>query len=299
MNISIVILNYKQKGLVRQCIKGIVNSHINLEYEIIFVDNNSKDGSADMVRAMFSSEYNIKSIQQHLPLNEIKLPELTVIESPENGGFSKGNNLGMKAAKGEYILIMNPDIAIVPGVIEKLYAFMEKNPETGIVGPRLLNPDGTIQYSCRKWPQFFMPLYRRTMFGSFGFAKKSVDDYLMKSFNHADVMDVDWLFGAFLLIRKSALEKIGLFDERFFMYFEDLDLCRRFWEAGYRVVYYGDVELIHYHHQYSAEKHGISGILSKGGRIHLHSGIKYFLKYVNQRLPRHSVETGQSGISPL
>ena len=107
----------------------------------------------------------------------------------------------------------------------------------------------------------------------------------MKDFDHLTNKEVDWLFGACLLIRKSFLEKIGLLDERFFMYFEDLDLCRRFWHQGYKVVYFSQVEMVHYHQRLSAEKGGVLGIFSRGGRIHIASGIKYFAKYLGVKLP--------------
>jgi GT2 family glycosyltransferase len=288
MDLSIVILNYKQKGLVRQCIKGIVSAQPKLDYEIIVVDNNSGDGCLAMVNN-FVNQLNVQNDFQkkHLPIKpDIVIPEMITIQSPTNDGFSAGNNLGIKRARGEYIMILNPDIAIVPDVLEKMCQYMKANPKIGILGPKLINPDGSAQYSCRRFPSLITPAFRRTKLGSLPFAKKMVDQYLMKDFDQKQTRTVDWLFGACLLVRKSVFEKVGLFDERFFMYFEDLDLCRRVWHGGYEVVYYTDVEVVHYHHQFSAVLGGIKGIFSPGGRIHIASGLKYFLKYRGQELPK-------------
>ena len=281
MKLSIIILNYKSKGLLKQCLKGIILSQPKIDYEIIVVDNNSGDKSLDMVKDILTKNYFSK--QEKLVGHEIIIPPYRTIQSPINGGFSAGNNIGIRASKGEYFMILNPDIAIVSGVIEKMVEYMDKNIQVGIVGPKLLNPDKTVQYSCRRFPNYLVPFFRRTVFGRLPFAKKLVENYLMIDFDHKKTVEVDWLFGACLLVRKSATEKIGLMDERYFMYFEDMDYCRRFWENGYKIIYLSDVEIIHYHAQYSSEREGILGVLSRGGQIHLISGLKYFIKYYGKK----------------
>jgi len=284
MKVSIIILNYKSKGLLKQCLKGIILSQPKIDYEIIVVDNNSNDGSLKMVDEMMSPDYFIKSEMKSS--QKLIMPPYKTIQSPSNDGFSAGNNLGIKVAQGKYIMILNPDIAIVPGVIERMFEYMEQNPAAGIIAPKLLNPDRTIQYSCRRFPNYFVPIFRRTLIGHLPFAKKLVDDYLMVNFDHKKTIEVDWLFGACLLVRKSVLDSIGYFDQRYFMYFEDMDLCRRFWENGYKIIYLADVEIIHYHAQYSSQREGIMGILSRGGQIHLMSGVKYFLKYYHKKFEK-------------
>lgn len=287
MDLSIVILNYKQKGLVKQCIKGIVTAQPRLKYELIIVDNNSDDSCLLMVKRMFEPEPKPSGNQQKLPIsNPLKVPLIKTIQAKTNDGFAVGNNLGINQAQGKYIMILNPDIAIVPGVLEKMIDFMDDNLDVGIIGPKLINPDGGVQYSCRRFPHFLIPIYRRTFFGRLPFAKKAVDKYLMKDFDHRSNREVDWLFGACLLLRKSVFEKIGFFDERFFMYFEDLDLCRRVWQNGFKVVYFSACEMVHYHQRLSAERGGILGFFSPGGRIHVASGIKYFAKYLGVKLPK-------------
>ena len=132
MDLSIIILNYKTLGLVKNCLKAIEDLHLSCNYEIIVVDNNSQDGSAEYLKEHY---FNLK-----------------LIESKKNLGFSGGINLGISQSQGKYILILNPDILILSKAIEVMMQFMEENPQTGILGPKLLNPDGGLQYSCSRWP---------------------------------------------------------------------------------------------------------------------------------------------------
>lgn len=292
MDLSIIILNYKQKGLLKQCIKGIVMAQPQLDYELIVVDNNSGDDSLEMVKKMFEPEIKVANRQPQLPIiKPLAIPPIKTIAAAANNGFANGNNLGIAASVGQYVMILNPDIAIVPGALEKMVAFMKDNTGVGIIGPKLINPDGTVQFSCRRFPNSLMPIYRRTFFGKLPFAARAVSDYLMRDLNHQTNTEVDWLFGACLLFRKSVLDKIGLFDERFFMYFEDLDLCRRAWQAGFKVMYFAEVEMVHYHQRLSAEKGGLLALFSRGGVIHIASGIKYFAKYLGVKRPK--IKAGQ------
>jgi len=289
MDLSIVILNYKQKGMVKQCVKGILASQPQLDYEIIVVDNNSGDNCLAEIQKLFEPEDTLPLVTESLFSKLVKpRPPLITIQSKDNRGFAVGNNLGIQSAKGDYVMVINPDIAVVPGALERMVQFMAANPKVGIIGPKLINPDGTVQYSCRQFPSLLMPIYRRTVLGRLPLVKKKLNYYLMINWQHDVNRAVDWLFGACLVMRKSALDRIGLFDERFFMYFEDLDLCRRFWEAGYLVYYFVDVELVHYHQRLSAERSGIFGILNRAGRIHIASGIKYFAKYLGVKPPHRN-----------
>ena len=265
MEISFILLNYKQKGLIKQSIKGINQCNIQMLYEIIVVDNNSNDGCIGMIQKEF--------------------PKILTLQLPKNVGFAAGNNAGIKASTGRYIIIMNPDIALTENTVENLLHFLQTHPNAGMVGPKLINPDGTIQFSCCRFPNFLTPLYRRTILGKFAFAKKSINSYLMKDWDHKSTKKVDWLFGAFLVIKKESFEKAGYFDERFFLYYEDLDLCRRFWEKNLEVWYAHDIELVHYHQRLSAKKQGIVSLFDKSTRTHISSSIKYLIKYFRVKLP--------------
>ncbi len=286
MDVSIVILNYKQKGLVRQCVKGIVAAKPELEYEIIVVDNNSGDGVLNDVKKLFDPQASDEEATLFKSRHS-DFPPLVCIASDENRGMGAGNNLGMKRAKGEFVFVINPDVAITKGSLEHLVQYMRTHSDIGVLGPKLINPDGTIQDSCRRFPKFLTPLYRRTFLGKFSFAKKALDDYLMMDWDHRQIRDVDWLFGAALLMPRTALEEVGMFDEDFFLYFEDLDLCRRFWEQSYRVVYYPEVELVHYHQRESANGGSLKALFNRATRAHIASWLQYSQKYRGKELPRH------------
>jgi len=284
-DLSLVILNYKQKGLVKQCVKGILAADPQINCEIILVDNNSSDNCLVEIESFFEQKNQVKMNPSLFnDTSQFKI-DLITIQAGSNGGFAVGNNLGIARATGKYIAVLNPDIAIVQGALEKMVQIMEQNLTIGILGPKLINPDGSVQHSCRHFPDWKMPLYRRSFLGQLPWGKVALQHYLMVDFDHNKNITTDWLFGAFLLFRKSLLEKIGFFDERFFMYFEDLDLCRRCWQAGSQVYYLSDVEMVHYHNRLSAEKTGLLGIFTKAGRIHLSSGLKYFAKYFGSKLP--------------
>ena len=259
MDISIIILNYKSKRLVRQCIKTIFLYNPKLSFEIIVVDNHSEDGVVEMVREQF--------------------PGVICIASPENVGYAAGNNLGIKRSQGRYVVIMNPDITLRPGSLEIMVAAMDADKTIGILGPKLEQPDGSLDTSCYRFPSYSVPFYRRTPFGKFSFGKRVVAEYLMDDYDHKEAKDVDWLLGAVLLVRRSALDKVGLLDASFFLYFEDTDWCRRFWRAGYRVVYFPAATMVHYHERLSAQGLWFLSPLRKSTRIHITSCIKYFWKW--------------------
>ncbi|MCK4553779.1 glycosyltransferase family 2 protein [Candidatus Parcubacteria bacterium] len=260
MDISIIILNYKSKGLALNCIKSIKEADFdNLKYEIIVVDNNSGDSIGEIL----SWQY----------------PDIKFIQNKRNIGMGAGNNIGIKQAQGQYIVIMNPDTLAFKDTFIKLYDFMQTNPRVGIAGPLQYNPDKTIQDSCYRWHSLFTPLYRRTPLGKFKFAQKDLDRFLMKNFDRQSLRKVNWLLGSFLFCRAKALEQVGLFDERFFLYFEDTDLCRRFWRKSWRVVYYPEAKIIHNHIRQSAQDPWYKFLFNKATRCHIVSWVKYLKKW--------------------
>jgi len=255
MEISIIINNYKTKGLLKQCLAGIYAYPPSVSYEIIVVDNNSQDGSVEMVKDKF--------------------PQVKLVASGENLGHHRGNNLGIKNSSGKYILILNTDIAFLDNSIDRIYNFMESHSEAALTGPKLKNPDGSIQMSCMRFPSKLVPIYRRTFLGNFSFAKKEIDHYLMKDFDHMSTKEVDWILGACVMIRKSAIDKVGPMDESLFLYFGDIAWCRKFWEFNYKVYYFVDANIIHYHKRESAQ----SGIFSLVFWIHIIDWLRYLKKY--------------------
>lgn len=265
LDLSIIILNYRTKNLVKECVKSIWRASPKLSYEIIIVDNASNDGIAEMVGEYF--------------------PDIRFFESPENVGFAGGNNIGLREARGRYRMILNPDIVVLPGALEKMVAVMDASPDIGLLGPKLLGPDKSLQYSCYRFPTLVTPLLRRTPLGATHRGAKIVGDYLMADWDHGASRDVDWLLGAALMVRAEALARVGLFDDQFFLYFEDTDWARRFWKTGYRVVYFPEAELIHFHRRESAEGSFLESVLRPTTRAHVRSAVKYFWKYRREGLP--------------
>ncbi len=214
MDISIVILNYKSKGFTLNCVRSIKEADFGkLEKEVIVVDNDSGDHVGEILA------------WQH--------PEAEFIQNHTNAGMGRGNNVGLKRARGDYLVVMNPDTIAFPDTFVKLHAFMEAHQDVGVVGPRQLNPDRSVQNSCYRWHSLLTPLYRRTKLGRMFFARPSLDNFLMRDFDHQAEREVDWLLGSFLFCRRQALKEIGYFDERYFLYLEDTDLCRSFWGQGW------------------------------------------------------------------
>ncbi len=266
MDLSIIILNYKTKGLTKQCLKGLQLLNPKIDYEIIVVDNSSHDGTVEMIREEF--------------------PSVKIIESAVNCGYAAGNNLGIKQATGKYIMILNPDVSIMNNSLDVMYRFMEEHPTVGLIGPKLINPDGTTQASCRTFPSWqTLLLYRRTPLGRLHGPRQKLRRHLMLDFDHSHNRAVDWMIGACFFARTDAMKKVGLLDERFFLYLEDVDWCRRFWQSGYQVYYVADAEMVHYHQRISAVNPGIKGVFSYATRIHITSAIKYFAKYFGTKEP--------------
>lgn len=266
MTLSIIIVNYNTGALTQSCIESLLSQELPRGTEIIVVDNASTDDSVPFLRSDF--------------------PEITVIANKENKGLASAVNQGIAAAKGIYYLILNPDIIAMPGSVSQLVTFLRNNPKVGVAGGKLLSPNGRLQYSCFRFYTPLTILYRRTILGQTKRGKKAVADFLMKDFDHNSVRDVEWLMGSCLALRANAVNKAGGMDERFFLYFEDVDWCRRFWETGWRVTYVPTATFSHFH-QRSSSQHSLMGIATNWTtREHIKSAIKYFWKYRGKPTPR-------------
>jgi GT2 family glycosyltransferase len=190
------------------------------------VDNASTDGSADMVAREF--------------------PDVHLIRSATNEGFSGGNNHLLQNLEADYALLLNSDAICHPGSLDTLLDWADAHPEAGIMGPKVLNTDGSIQFSCRRFPTFAAGLFRNVYLGRLFPNNKPAADYLMQDFDHNSIREVDWVSGCVLLIRRACMEKIGLLDaETFFMYCEDMDWCLRAHNADWGVIYVPDAVFTH------------------------------------------------------
>jgi GT2 family glycosyltransferase len=199
--------------------------HDEAALEVIVVDNASADGSAEMVAAEF--------------------PEVRLHRSPTNLGFPGGNNAGYRLSRGRYFMLLNSDTVVLPGAFEELVTFAGARPRAGIVGPRVLNPDGTLQMSCRRFPTLGAGLFRNTPLGKLFPNNRFTRDYLMTDWHHDEPRAVDWVSGCCLMARREMIEQIGLLDEAFFMYCEDVDWAYRAGQAGWEVLYDPRAMVIH------------------------------------------------------
>ncbi|MEK7183745.1 MAG: glycosyltransferase family 2 protein [Patescibacteria group bacterium] len=264
-DVSILIVHTFERRLIRQTLRGLRRAAPQLHVEVLVIDNNPDVGLLEMLKKEF--------------------PEVKYFPK-RNEGFGSAMNVGMKHARGKYVLVFNPDIIISAGALEKLFYYMEANPQVGIVGPKLLNADGSLQYSCYRYPNPLVPVLRRTPLGRLPWALKILDRFLMKDVSHDQTIEVDWIMGSAMFTRAEALAKTGSFDERFFMYLEDTDLCWRFWEAGYKVVYYPEAVMVHYHRRASADGSIFQQLRSPLTWRHIQSAYKFFRKHSGQPNPR-------------
>ncbi len=225
MQLSIVIVSWNVRKDITNCISSLSVNPPVCSFETIVVDNASSDGSAQEIREQF--------------------PEVTCVANDQNYGFAAANNQGIKLAKGEYLLFLNPDTIVRSGSLDPLVTFMDSNKDVGACGPKLLNEDGSTQRSVRKFPSYRGALYRFTFLKYFKIFKNSYRSWLMRDFDHQSRIDVNQLMGAALLVRKSIIDEIGGFDENFFMYYEEVDLCYRIKKHGWRIVFLPQASITH------------------------------------------------------
>ena len=225
MKLSIIIVSWNVKEDLANCLLSIEKNPASEPFEIIVVDNASTDGTVEAVKVNF--------------------PEVVVIANDKNRGFAAANNQGVEKARGKYIFLLNPDTIVHPDSLDVLVKFMDENSDVGACGPQLLNKDGTIQPSARSFPTFRGALYRHTVFRFLRIFRKEYKRWLMKDFDHDAQKEVDQLMGSALLIRKIVIDSIGLMDENFFMYYEEVDLCYRIKQAGWRIVFMPKAVITH------------------------------------------------------
>jgi len=227
--VSVVIVSYNSRETIGECLASLRSATIG---EVVVVDNASSDGTPDLVRGRF--------------------PRVRVVANADNRGYARGVNQGIGLSSGRYVLVLNPDITVEDGAVETLVRFMDEHPDAGIGASRLVNPDGTLQYSCRRFYTLMTLILRRTPLGRLFRNSSAIADYLMLDYDHEESRPVDWVIGACMMVRREALRDIGLMDERFFLYFEDVDWCYRTWQAGRRVYYVPESVMRHRHVRASA-----------------------------------------------
>ncbi len=228
---SIVIVSWNVKDLLRRCLVSILEAlelgqARSLVSEVIVVDNASSDGSPEMVQAEF--------------------PQIRLIANEQNEGFTKGNNQGIAASDGRFILLLNPDTEVVEDALGRMVTYMEEHPEVGALGPQLLYPDGRVQFSRRRFPELRTAFVESTFLQPWFADSGTLKRYHVLDRSDDQTQEVDWLVGACLMVRRTAVEEVGLLDERFFMYSEEMDWCYRARQQGWKVVYLPEARVIHH-----------------------------------------------------
>ena len=230
-NLSIVIVSWNVKDLLRRCLGSVMRSlasgrGLRLSAQVVVVDNASSDGSVRMLREEFQ--------------------QVRCLANDQNVGFTKGNNQGIAASDGRYVLLLNPDTEVVEDALGEMVAYMDDHPKVGALGPQLLYPDGEVQSSRRRFPGLGTAFVEGTFLQQWLPDSDVLKRYYVLDRSDDETQEVDWVVGACLLMRRTTLEGVGCLDERFFMYSEELDWCFRAKKQGWMVVYLPIARVIHY-----------------------------------------------------
>ncbi len=253
--LGVVIVNFNSGALTLQCVQSLLAHHIAPATQIVVVDNASPDASGLMLR-------------KALP------PGVNLIDARKNRGFGAGINLGVAALSTQLVLVLNPDTYFRGNDMAQVQALFASTPRLGVAGLRLVNPDGSLQYSARRFYSIPDILARRTALGRWAPLRARIDSHLLKRKWGGAPFEADWVMGTGFVVRRDAFNQIGRMDERYFLYFEEVDLCARMWIDGWRVVAVPEVELVHEHQRSSA-----AGLLSRSGKTHLRSMARFFAKF--------------------
>ncbi len=251
IDLSVVILNWNVCELLDRCLASLRSDRYSLE--IIVVDNASHDGSVTLVRT--------------------KYPQVTLIANTQNRGFTGGNNQGIAAAHGRYIMVLNPDTEVIGAALDRLVTYLDEHPAVGAIGPQLLNPDRSVQSSRRRFPTLATAFFESTWLQGLA-PRRILTHYYMDDVPVTTTHEVDWLNGACTVFRREVLDQVGVYDaQNFFMYSEELDLCRRVKAAGWPIVYLPEVQVVHYVGKSSEQAVAARHIYFQTSKVH------YFRKW--------------------
>lgn len=224
-DLSVVVLSWNTRELLRRCLRALGEDGTRLRRETIVVENASSDGSGDVVEREF--------------------PSVRLLRNARNEGYARGNNRGIADSSGEFVCTLNSDAAVRPLALDRLVAFLRANPSYGAAAPKLLNPDGSVQPACMRFPRLSTVLFYDTFLDRLFPRNRVIARYFMRDVDPRESRDVEQPPGACLCLRRSALEAVGPLDEELFLFFNDVDLCRRLWRSGRRIRYLADAEVLH------------------------------------------------------
>jgi len=266
MDLSIIIVSYNTQKLLRDCIQSVIDSTKDISYEIIVVDNNSTDGSQQILNETY--------------------PDIKLLCNKDNVGFSRANNQGFRVSSGQYLLFLNSDTIVSNNAVLKMVDYMKENQEAGIVGPKILNER---HQPTRSYMQFMdagtLFLGSKNLRFLFDVEKHRLH---FSQYDYDSIQNVPWLSGASLMIARNIFEEAGLFDERYFLYLEDMDLCLQVHKRGYQVVYFPRAEITHLFGGSSHQQHDrLNQLYNESMAYYFHKnypGLQYFLAKLYIRL---------------
>jgi N-acetylglucosaminyl-diphospho-decaprenol L-rhamnosyltransferase len=253
--LGVVIVNYRTFDLTMQCVASLLAHAIAPAEHIVVVDNDSPDDSGERLRASLPSG-------------------VRTVLSKHNGGFGAGVNLGVAALPTDLVLVLNPDTYFLQNRVAAIQRLFDDNERVGIAGLKLINPDGSLQFSARRFYSIPDILARRTALGRLAPLRKLVSSHLLKRNWRGGPFEADWVMGTGFVVRRTAFEHVGRMDEGYFLYFEEVDLCARMWVKGWKVMALPEAELVHEH-----QRHSQAGIWSTSGQTHLRSMVRFFTKF--------------------
>jgi GT2 family glycosyltransferase len=252
VDLSCIIVNYYCSDSLKNCLESVYQTLRKITFEVIIVDNSQNDPGMASLKESY--------------------PQVRVIQNVANVGFAKANNQATLSSQGKTLLFLNPDTILADQAIEEMVAHLASNPDIGALGPKVLNTDGSLQYSCRRFPTLMTGFFNRYSLLSRWFpSNRYTVQYLMKDFNHDEIREVDWLSGCCLMVPRAIFEKAGGFDEHYFLFNEDIDLCRAIGQNGYKVMYFPLAKITH--HVSTSNSNVPARIIIKR-----HRGMKHYYK---------------------
>lgn len=244
-DVSIIVVNWNTRDILRDCLKSVFDQTQDITFEVIVIDNASSDDSVQMIKSEF--------------------PQVILIENSENRGFAVANNQGIEIAKGQYVLLLNSDTIVLDGSIQKTLTFADLHPNTAVVGCRVLNPDKSLQPTCFMYPSLLNLFLASTYLYKIFPRNRFLGREQMTWWARDDIREVEVITGCFMLVRKEAIAQVGMMDESFFMYAEETDWCYRFKNAGWKLLFTPDAQIIHLGGQSSKKAKGAMDLQLRAG----------------------------------
>jgi GT2 family glycosyltransferase len=254
-DVTVIVVNYNTAHLLDQMFAALETARGALKLQVIVVDNASLDDSVEILRTRF--------------------PKVELIKNRTNVGFGRANNQALPRVCGRYVLLLNPDAFVAPDTLQKTVDFMDAHPRCGVLGVKLVGSDGELQSSCRYFPTPLNFFVASTGLNRFFPKAHLVDDM---SWDHATVRECDWVTGCYYLVRREVIKRVGLFDPRYFLYYEEVDHCRAVRQAGWIVIYYPFTQVVHIAGE-SAESEGLLNPCRQVSALQIESELLYFRKH--------------------